>query len=75
MCMKKNVTLSAEERWIDAARRKAVAEGTSLNDLFRRWIESYAQQSVSEASYAALMQRLSHANPGRSFDRDEMNER
>lgn len=74
-CVKRNVTLSAEERMITAARQRAAAEGTSLNRLFRRWIESYAQPSGSKKSYAALMERLSHVNPGRSFDRDEMNER
>lgn len=73
--MKKNVTLNAEDGLIQAARQKAAREGTSLNHLFRRWVSAYVQPGPSEGDYAQLMARLSHAAPGKTFSRDELNER
>ena len=73
--MKQNITLSAEQGIIDAARKRANAEGTSLNQVFRRWISAYAQSNVSQESYNQLMSRLIHAAPGKTFTRDELNER
>ncbi len=37
--MKTNVTLSADEAVIRAARRRAALDGTTLNRLFREWLE------------------------------------
>ena len=37
----KNTILSADEGLIEAARRRAAAEGTSLEALFRRWLAEY----------------------------------
>jgi hypothetical protein len=34
----KNITLSADEKLIEAARARAQAEQTSLNEQFRRWL-------------------------------------
>lgn len=39
----RNITLSADERLIDAARERARAEHTTLNEQFRRWLADYAQ--------------------------------
>ena len=34
----KNIALSADARLIEAARRRAASEQTTLNDQFRRWL-------------------------------------
>jgi hypothetical protein len=38
----KNITLSADEHWIEAARARARAEQMTLNEQFRIWLEDYA---------------------------------
>ena len=38
----KNITLSADEGLIEAARRRAAAERTTLNAEFRMWLAEYA---------------------------------
>ena len=37
----KNITLSADENLIEAARRRAAAERTTLNAQFRLWLADY----------------------------------
>ncbi|MCD6679631.1 MAG: hypothetical protein LT102_03085 [Burkholderiaceae bacterium] len=72
----KNITLSADERLIEAARERARAEHTTLNDEFRRWLEDYARSHERAQRYRALMSRLRGKYvAGRKFTRDEMNER
>jgi predicted HicB family RNase H-like nuclease len=39
--MLKNITFSVEEDLIAKAREMAKAQGTTLNDLVREWIQSY----------------------------------
>lgn len=73
----KNITLSADEELIAAARRRAVSEHTTLNEQFRLWLEAYArcreQADNAMATIAALQQRINTG--GRKFSREEMNER
>jgi len=76
----KNVTLSADERLIEAARQQARRRQTTLNAEFRRWLALYAQGGDSNEqrvhSYRRLMEDLSDiATGGKSFSRDELNER
>lgn len=71
----KNVTLSAEDKLIEEARKQAAAEGTTLNNLFREWLQQYAAREQAVAEYRALMKRLHYVRPGRKFTREEMNER
>lgn len=73
--MMKNITLSADETLIEQARQRAVAEHTTLNELFRAWLARYASQPVAADQYERLMVRLRHVQPGRKFSREEMNER
>jgi hypothetical protein len=73
--MKKNVTLSADEELIQAARDTAGRENKTLNDAFREWLEDYGSRYRTAADYRLLMDRLSYAKPGQKFSRDEMNER
>ena len=73
----KNITLSADEGLIEAARRRAAAEGTSLDALFRRWLAEYVgRERQADAALAAIHElREDIATGGRTFTRDEMNER
>ncbi len=72
----KNITLSADERLIEAARERARAEHTTLNEQFRRWLADYAQAQErlrrGEDVMAHLRGRL---QVGRKLDREAMNER
>lgn len=73
--MLRNITLSAEESLIQKARKQAAANRTTLNALFRRWLELYASHAASSGEYEQFMKSLSYVKPGRSFSREEMNER
>lgn len=73
--MMKNITFSAKEETVQQARRRAMSENTSLNKLFQEWLERYAARPLAAEEYQALMERLEHVQAGRSFSREEMNER
>jgi hypothetical protein len=75
MDMLKNITFSAEEDLIRKARERAAAQSTTLNDEFRRWLEKYAERPHTAEAFSDLMDRFKYVKPGRSFQRDEMNER
>jgi len=66
--MLKNITLSAEEQLIREAREKARRERTTLNETFRRWLEQYVSADYRLKDYEALMQSLSYAEPGKSYN-------
>lgn len=73
----KNITLSADDRLIDAARERASAEHTTLNEQFRLWLADYVQrhQRVATAMSAIADLQGTLGTGGRKFTRDEMNER
>lgn len=72
----KNVTLSADASLIEAARARARAEQTTLNEQFRRWLSAYAQADARMDRYDAVMQQVrGKMKLGRALSRDEMNER
>jgi len=73
--MQKNITLSADEVLIKRARQKAQKEQTTLNARFRQWLEWYAGSNGIVDDYSHLMQKIDYAESGKSFSRDEMNER
>lgn len=73
--MLKNITFSADEDLIRRARERAAAERTTLNDEFRRWLEKYVERPETAEVFAALMGQFEYVQPGRSFTREEMNER
>lgn len=72
--MLKNITFTAEEEIIHKARSRAKSEHSTLNLKFRDWLLSYAGMD-QEKDLDDLFVRLSYAEPGRKFTRDEMNER
>ena len=72
----KNITLSADDELIEAARIRARSEHTTLNDQFRRWLEDYVQPEQRLQRYEAVMAQLrGKVRVGRKLTRDEMNER
>ena len=71
----KNITLSADEGLIEEARRQAAQQNTSLNKLFRQWLAQYVAKPYAADQYNDLMDKLAHVKAGRTFNREEMNER
>lgn len=72
----KNITLSADENLIEAARRRAVSEHTTLNEQFRLWLENYVRREQQAAEAMRVMRELrGRLRVGRKLTRDEMNER
>lgn len=75
--MIRNITLSADEKLIVAARERARAEHTTLNEQFRLWLADYArrEQQAERAIGTVRELRGQIRTGGRKFTRDEMNER
>jgi len=73
--MLRNITLSAKKALIEQARRRAKIQKTTLNAEFRRWLEQYVETPQTVEDLSALMDRLSYAKTGKTFTRDELNER
>lgn len=73
----RNVTFSADERLIEAARERAQRERTTLNEQFRLWLEAYgARDERARAAMDVVADlRRSVRTGGRRFTRDEANER
>ena len=72
----KNITLSADEALIEAARARARAEHTTLNEVFRHWLADYAQvQRRLERHDAVLAALEGRFELGRPLGRDERNAR
>ncbi len=72
----KNITLSADEHLIAAARQRASVEHTTLNEQFRRWLADYVQREQQAADALAVMRELQgKVLVGRKLTREEMNER
>jgi hypothetical protein len=72
--MIKNITLSADERLIFKARKKAQSEHTTLNARFRQWLDRYTTSNI-DSEYDRLMDQLSHVRASGPYSRDELNER
>jgi hypothetical protein len=72
----KNITLSADENLIEAARKRAREERTTLNEQFRRWLADYAGRehrvAVAMEAIRELQKQIHLEGP---FTREEMNER
>jgi hypothetical protein len=73
----RNITLSADDRLIEAARERARAEHTTLNEQFRNWLKDYAGVERRADAATAVIEELQARvrTRGRKFTRDEMNER
>ena len=75
--MLRNITLTAEDALIDRARAIAAENHTTLNVAFREWLAAYVagQDRAAVERFRGVMAQLGGADPGRAFNRDEMNER
>jgi hypothetical protein len=72
----KNITFTADERTIDAAREQAAADNTTLNEQFRRWLEQYARRRQAARAMESVDRMRAYVRTGgRKFTRDQMNER
>ena len=72
----KNITLSADEKLIEAAHTCARAEHTSLDELFRHWLSEYVGRHERLQRYDQVVGALrGKVRAGRKLSRDEMNER
>jgi hypothetical protein len=73
-----NITLSIDEQVAERARKAALAQGKSLNQAVRDYLEHLAGAQQTEADVRAFEQSAL-ATPGRlrgwSFDREEANRR
>lgn len=78
--MMKNITFSAKDELIEAARAQAKKENKSLNDLFREWLDDYVEQEEAEQrkqradAFLESVRRFSFKSD-RKYTREEMNER
>lgn len=72
----KNITFAADEDLIAAARERAKAEGSTLNEQFRLWLARYASKRRA-ARPMELVERMGQRvdTGGRKLTRDDMNER
>ena len=72
----KNITLSADENLIEAARRRAAAQNTTLNAQFRLWLEDYVGPEWQAAKAMQTIRELrGKLRVRRKYTREEINER
>jgi hypothetical protein len=73
----RNITLSAREDLIQRARETAREHHTTLNQMFRDWLQTVDLGSSRTSAYRGFMQRVGgQVSVGnRKFTREEMNER
>lgn len=73
----KNITLSADEHLIEAARAQAKAEHTPLNEKFRHWLEEYTRGEQDAAEALHVIRRIQGyvKTGGKKISREKMNAR
>ncbi len=73
----KNITLSAPESLIEAARKRTQMHHTTSNAEFRQWLETYTQRGAQAERGLAVIEKIGQyaSSGGRRFSREEMNER
>ena len=71
----KNITMSADEALIEAARQRARSENTTLNEQFRLWLAGYARKQRMQQYEQVMAGLRGKLVVGRKLTRDEMNER
>jgi hypothetical protein len=73
--MLKNITFSSDAKIIDAARKKALNNNTSLNALFKSWLAGIANNENTSVELETFLDKVEYVSSGRKFTREEMNER
>jgi len=74
-----NLTIAVDEETLRRARIKALRQGSSVNQLLREYLESYAGGSSEQAAalrdVLALSKNAKSRRGGRRWTRDELHER
>jgi hypothetical protein len=74
-----NLTITVDEETLKKARIRAVTEGTSVNEVLRRFLEAYAGVSAEQRAALRDIIELSHQAKsrrlGKRWSRDELYER
>ena len=73
--MLKNITFSSDVEIINAARKKALNNNTSLNALFNSWLAGIVKNEDSAAELETFLDKVKYVSSGRNFTREDMNER
>ncbi len=71
----KNITFSADEHVIELARQEARNRKTTLNALFREWMEDLARRDERRNNIEIILKNMSRYDSGGPYTRDELNER
>jgi hypothetical protein len=72
----KNITLSADAEVIELARQEARSRNTTLNALFREWVEDLAARDERRRKVTRAFEELdAHIPHVPKLTREEMNER
>ena len=72
----KNITFSADAEVIELARQEARSRKTTLNAMFREWVEDLAARDERRSKASRAFEDLdSHITHIPKFTREEMNER
>ncbi len=71
----KNITLSADEDLLRKAKDKARQNRTTLNALFRKWLDDYTRDRNTTFELNRFLLETDYVDSGRGFNRDERNER
>jgi len=71
----KTITLSADEEMLEVAEAQARARKTTLNGLFREWLQEISCRDLVLKKADEVISRMSAFNSGGPFTREEMNER
>jgi len=76
-----NLTIALEEGLLEQAQKRALQQGTSLDEILRSYLESYVdkeQRERQERAVRSLLDLSSQARSGsggRKWTRDELHER
>jgi RNase P/RNase MRP subunit p30 len=71
----KNITLTADEQLIEQARKAAADRHTTLNAMFRDWLEDVAGRRERLRRFDEAIERTKDFSVDRKYTREEMNER
>jgi glucan biosynthesis protein len=74
----RNITFSAQEKTIEQARKIATSKHSTLNNMFREWLEALSFQAHEEnfsKKLNALWKKTNYLNVGKKLSREEMNKR
>lgn len=70
-----NITLEVETHLLETVQRHVQAEQTTLNEVFRQWLQGYVQaiqpETASRAMHTLKRLQTNYPNQGQVFSREE----